>query len=466
MVIADALKRISENIKHNRLINSGDKVILTCSGGADSSAMLLLFSRLRHSLNISLLAVHVNHQLRGEASQNDELAVKELCLQLNIPLIIRKIVIPTTGNLESQARKLRFDVFGQILQNYHFNKVLLAHHRDDQAETVLLNLFRGAGVGGMAGIKPIADGIVHPMLCFTRQEIEELLISQAIPWRTDSTNTDNSFSRNRLRNDLIPRIKQDYNPTVVQRIAQQAEIFNQADLLLRARAKLQLKRITLESLPHKLVLSLPALQKLSSVEQYYRYISNMESDFMTAHFEAIADILAANGSKEIIIAHDVKVRKLYEELIFYLKEELADSDTSPLEIDTDRALAVYGDYRFSFKYLRVFPKDIIVNEGLYHILIDADKISYPFQIRFRQAGDRFIPFGMSHFKRLKEFFIDEKVPKYERDLVPIFDDGEKLFWIVGHRIDDRVRYDTSSTRYLQIIAEPTNEKPKRAANRK
>ncbi|MDY0152010.1 MAG: tRNA lysidine(34) synthetase TilS [Candidatus Cloacimonas sp.] len=470
--IAEALKRLTGDIERKGLINKGDKVILACSGGADSTAMLYLFSRLRHSLNVSLLAVHVNHQLRGEASIDEAELVKQQCQNLNVPLIMRKINVPSTGNLENQARKLRFEVFEQVLNNYGFSKILLAHHQDDQAETMLLNLFRGSGIGGMAGIKPISGIIVHPMLGFTKCELEEILSKAALPWCTDASNEDNSFSRNRLRNDLLPKLKIDYNPAIVERLSHQGEIFNQADKILRERAKGQFKRIVLDSSSQRIMMDIPALIKLRAVERYYIYrmafchITKQESDFMGAHSEAIDDILESRGSKQLALSQGVQVKKIYADLFFYGKEEGDAPEAEALEINSDRSRAVYGNYRFSFKYLRVFPKEPEIALPDHYVLLDADKIALPFSVRYRKPGDKFIPFGMKHFKRLKEFFIDEKVPKYDRGLIPIFDDGSKLFWIVGHRIDDRVRYDEATTHYLQIVAEPILTKPNRAANRK
>jgi tRNA(Ile)-lysidine synthase len=471
MLIADALKRLTEDIKRKGLINSGDKLILGCSGGADSNALLYLFSRLRYVLNVSLLAVHVNHQLRGEESLADEQTVKQLCLKLSVPLIIRKIDIPKTGNLEGNARKLRFEAFNKVMQSYSFTKILLAHHRDDQTETVLLNLFRGSGISGMAGIKPLSGKIVHPLLCFSRMELEAVLVEAGITWRIDSSNADNSYSRNKLRNDLIPHIKAEYSSALSEHLGHQAEILYQADRLIRDRAKQQTKRIALEYHPGKVVLEIKPLAKLSEVEQYYiirqcfRYISNTETDFMTAHFMAILDVISSDGSKQLHLSQGVKVKKLYNELHFYVKEEISALPDEELEIDADRARAVFGDYRFTFKYLKVAPKDLYTDDGSIQVLLDADKIKFPFKIRYRRPGDKFMPFGMKSFKRLKEFFIDEKVPKYDRELVPIMDDGEKLFWIVGYRIDERVRYDDNTSRFLLLRAESTSIKPKRAANR-
>jgi len=311
------------------------------------------------------------------------------------------------------------------------------------------------------------------MLCFSRADLESVLTEAKVPWQTDRSNLDNSFSRNRMRNDLIPKLMNEYNPAVKQHLNNLADIFLQADSLLLERTKKQLKRVTLDTLTGKIILELSAVQKLLPIERYYimrlifRKLCGNEVDFMGAHYTAVEEVLFSQGSKKLALPHGVNVKKLYEELVFYTGDDTLPAPESEfIEIDADRARAVYGDYRFSFKFLKVIPKEAIADEVTYNILIDADKIHYPFRIRFRKPGDRFIPFGMNQFKRLKEFFIDEKVPKYDRDLLPILDDGEILFWIVGYRIDNRVRRDETSTRYLQISAEPITMKPNRAAKKK
>ncbi len=472
MDAVQAQKRLIGFIRKNELIKVSNRLILGCSGGADSTAMVWLFARIRHILNVSLLAVHVNHQLRGEESDKDQEAVRELCMQQNIPLIIRSVEVPKSGNLENESRKLRFGVFREVQQNYECDRIVLAHHLDDQAETVLMNLFRGSGISGMAGIKPLSGTVIHPMLCFSRRELESLLSNENIPWRTDKSNLDPGFSRNRLRLNLIPQIQTEYNPQLSEHLARQAEIFYQAELLLVERTAKQYKRILLDSTPQSTTLALKPLLKLKTAERYYLYrmifrqLSERENDFLSIHNQAIEDILKAEGSKTLNLPHGIKIYKLYEELVFSSAGEHADNLPEALEIGAERARAVFGDYRFQFKYLRILPKTEPEELGRFKIIIDADAIRYPFKIRLREPGDRFIPFGMTGFKRLKEFFIDEKVPKFERDLIPIFEDGEKLFWVVGHRVDNRVRYNENSTRFLEIIAEPTQEKPNRAANRK
>jgi len=467
-----ALKRLEAYLDEKQLVSKGDKLVLGVSGGADSTALLYLFVQLRPKLDLSLLAVHVNHQLRAEESDADETAVKKFCLAWNVPLIVRKIKIGNQASLEDQARKARFKVFDEVMANYHYDKIALAHHREDQAETVLINLLRGSGINGLAGIKPQSGIVIHPLLGFSRSDLEKLLSQKTIGWQTDNSNQDNSFTRNRIRNDLLPKLRSEYNPSLNDHLCSLAEIFLQVEQLMTIRSRQQQRRHTLESSPARQILEIEPLLKLSQVERYYifrhafRVISQKETDFMASHVNAIDEILQSQGSKVISLPHGVKVHKIYGELCFSRETPRTEVQETSMEIDTDRARAVFGNYRFTFRYVRNLPAPPEPENQHLQIIIDAEKINTPFTIRFRQPGDRFIPFGMNQFKKLKEFFIDEKVPKFERDLIPILDDGEKIFWIVGLRIDNRVRRDEGSSRFLHIVAEPLHVKPNRAIHKK
>jgi len=463
-----ALAKLHRYVKDQKLFCAGAKILLCCSGGADSVAMLQLFSRLRAQMHITLLAVHVDHQLRGAESDADVELVKQICLSLNIPLIVRKIKLDKREGLENQARKKRFASFREILELYRFDRIATAHHKNDQAETMLMNLLRGAGINGLAGIKPSSGVVIHPLLCFSKQELVDLLTEEGVPWREDSSNSDNTFRRNKIRNELLPLIIDSINPAAVEKLSEQAKIFLETEQLLQAQAQKHLKRTVLEQSGEAITLSLDKLEKLSRVEQYYvikaamASIGASEQDFFMHGFEEIIRLTASSGSKQTKLGNKVFVRKQYRELTLSSAEFVV-SIPEPLSVEEDRCRAVYGDYRFSFKILKVLPKKR--DEGGFRVYLDADKVRFPFTIRSRQEGDRFIPLGMKQQKRLKEFFIDQKVPKFERDSIPLFDDGEKIFWVVGHRLDARVAIDSGSQRYLHVTAELVHEKPKRAASR-
>lgn len=468
----ECLKRLTAFADQESLFAAGDKLLLAVSAGADSTAMLYLMSRLRFSYNLSLLAVHINHQLRGEASMEDERHIKEICMRLSVPLVIRRIELGQEGDLENRARIARFETFRIILENYKFNRIMLAHHKWDHAETFLMNLFRGAGLSGMSGIKALNGDVAHPMLAFNPQELRELLLEAGISWREDASNADNRFTRNRMRNELMPLLVRDYNPQIREKLCDSAVIFNQADQYIAERARRKFRKICVENGSGRIVLSIPDLLKSVAIERFYilreafNQACGTRLDLSGNHVRELSELLTSAGSKFISLPHGVLAIKRYQELHFSIyPEDVHSPEAETLTIGNERARAVHMDHRFSFKLLKVLPAKMNEMDKT-TVILDADKLCGHIKIRRRIAGDRFIPFGMREFKKLKDFFIDEKVAKYDRDLIPVFEDDEKIIWICGWRLDNRVRYDENTTRYLMIHAESLQNKANRAASRK
>lgn len=459
-------------VREETLFDSGAKILLAISGGADSTALLYMFSKLRSKMRLSLLAVHVNHQLRGNDSTTDENFCKELCLHHNIPLIVRKIELKGK-DLENEARNKRFQIFDQILGMYRFDKIATGHHKNDQAETILMNMMRGAGINGMAGIKPSNGKIIHPFLCFSHQELINYLQAENVKWCEDSSNQNTIYKRNLIRNEFIPMIEANFNPAFVEKIAKQATLFRKTDRLLSEIGENKYKKSLIEQHDSAYIFSIPILMKLTDIERYYifkqvfRILAKTDKDFFLHSYEEIMALCRSNGSKSCRLQHGIHVQKQYDELSFVLGENRApEVIAEPASVDIERSFMVHMDYRFAFKHLKLMPKDPFVFASHYSIVIDLDKVTMPMCIRPRKAGDRFVVIGMGKEKKLKEFFIDEKVPKYERDKIPIIADEEKIIWVVGHRMNDRVRCDENTTRFLHISAEHTGQGRKRTANRK
>ncbi|HNT52284.1 MAG TPA: tRNA lysidine(34) synthetase TilS [Candidatus Syntrophosphaera sp.] len=455
-------------VREQKLFPAGAKLLLCCSGGADSMALVHLFHQMRSRMQLTLLVVHVNHQLRGEESEADAELVKQQCLQLNIPVIVRKIRLTGKGDLENQARRKRFEVFHQILDLYRFDYIVTGHHHNDQAETMLMNLCRGAGLGGLAGIKPVSGKVLHPLLGFRKSELIEILNTEQIPWREDASNQDQSLRRNWIRHTLIPLLERELNPSLGDKLGWQAQIFAEAEELIQQRLKPILKRATVEQTPEAVTLDIPVLLKHSKLEQYYllksviKTLCGSDRDFFQSSFEQIHSILSSAGSKQLRLNNGLYVKKQYQELLIGSAAPNLPAP-EPFSVDEDRSLAVYGNYRFSFKMLRVLPRER--DDDRHRVYLDADQIRFPFTIRSRRPGDRFVPFGMSQAQKVKDYLINAKVPKFERDQVPVFDDGEKIFWLAGQRLDARVAVREASTRYLRITAELVHAKPMRAASR-
>jgi len=454
------------------LITSGMKLVIAISGGADSVALLHLLNRLKTKFHLSLIAVHVNHHMRKDESDADEQFVTKLCNELNINTVIKHLRMDIKTDIENQMRIKRIDILHKILKSYRFDYIALAHNKNDQAETVLMNFSRGSGITGMGGIKTKTDSIIRPLLFFSRAEIEEWLMQNNIKWRHDQSNDDMCFTRNRIRHELIPWFELNMNQSLVHRIHLQARIFQQTDEYLKKLSRKRYKRALIEDNNEFLVLDLDYLKQLADIEQFYLLrlcysnLSKTEHEFFMTGFNEIRNLFHSDGSKQTELPHKIWVLKQYNELIFTsINPQKEIDETHEFIISEEKTHFVFLNKRFSLKYLKMLPKnkDVVFHKNT--VYIDLNKVVMPLYLKTRKEGDRFIPTGMKSEKRLKEFFIDEKVPKLERDKVPILADQEKIIWIVGYRLDERAVCDSNSNKILQISIEPVTAGRKRAASR-
>ena len=263
------------------------------SGGSDSLGLLCLFSKLRLQSSITLLCCHVNHGLRGEQSDRDEALVKEVCLKLNVPVICRRVQLEEGGDLENRAREARFEVLYHLLDIYNFDYIVLGHQKEDQAETILMNMFRGTGINGMAGIRIKQNRLLHPLLDFTRAELQAIVSECGFQWATDATNEDISFKRNHLRQELIPYLQANYAPDLLDKLSQLASVMEDADAYFKAQAAKRFKKRRIESEPGLISFEIKGLKKLSDTELYYFFkhcysqTCLEEMDFFNSHFMAI-----------------------------------------------------------------------------------------------------------------------------------------------------------------------------------
>nr|HPR18773.1 tRNA lysidine(34) synthetase TilS [Candidatus Cloacimonadota bacterium] len=420
-------KRFEEFAKRHKLFKPGEKILVGFSGGADSTALLLALWHLKSIFGFSLLAAHVNYRLRGKDSQLDEEFVRDFCFERNISLVVKNVNLPSGGNMENQAREIRFSFFDKLRKLYKVDKIALGHNRKDQAETMLFRLFRGSGYAGIKGISPISGNIIHPILCFTREEIEAYLQNEGIQWREDKTNYENIHSRNKIRNELLPWLQKNMNNTIVDKLYNTASIFSDTDDILEELARRRLLKAQLIHKKNEYHLSLTVIMKTRPVLRFYLFrnvyaiLTEQKQDFYTSHFDEIEAILPAEGSKQVELPHQIVVRKEYQRLVFLVREDLTATDVNNVkEISALRNRITFEDTRIIMKKLKKQPLKRNPFEDREVAFIDLDKTSFPLTIRHRQPGDRFIPLGMNNCKRLKDFFIDEKIPKFDRDKVLIF----------------------------------------------
>lgn len=469
----DFIEKFEKFAVKNKMIKNLQKIIVGFSGGADSTALLYCLAKLRSKYKFHLLAVHLNYNLRGKESEADELFVKDFCFKRNIGIVVKNCQIPKKGNMENHAREIRFDYFKVIKATYKMDIIALGHHMEDQAETVLFRLFRGAAISGMKGIQPISGDIIHPLIEFRKNEIVEFLKKENISWREDLSNKNLLYQRNKIRWEILPWIQDNINPQIIEKLCDSARIFSETDEVMRDIIHYKKRTLTKNSTLSQKIASVSEVLKLKPVLRFYFFrdlyagVCGNEKDFYSSHFSEIESLLYTEGSKSIQLPHNVIVLKEYDNLSFLNKNSIEKTtlDNSK-EISSIRNRLIFENYRFYMKRIKKIPLKNQKNRNKHQIFVDFDKIVFPLVFRHKQAGDKFIPNGMSHHKKLKDFFIDEKVPKSQREKIILLCDAEKIIWICGYRIDNRVILNNDSINILSLRIEKNCTKKVRSAERK
>jgi len=407
-------------------------VFIALSGGADSTALLLIMKELGYKLH----ALHCNFHLRREESNRDQNFVEELCKQNDVPLSVRHFETEAHAkqhgvSIEMAARDLRYGWFREELEQFRIQNsqlktdgleafVAVAHHRDDQAETLILNLLRGTGLRGMAGMQPKNDGIIRPLLCLSREEILAYLKSREQSFVTDSTNSERTYLRNRIRLDVIPLL-QEINPAAVEHLC-----------LAQDNVR--------DSLPYYIKGVKSAFVELGITEECFP-LSSLKSSYSSLLHEWLAD-KGFNGSQE-------------EEMLLAAKSEVGKMWTSKThKVLRDRETLIQTEIHNS--KAKVLPKlrqemvSSIGETGPNVAYFDADLITKPIEVRLVREGDAFVPFGMKGRKLVSDYLTDIKLNRFEKAETFVATQGEDIIWLVGHRSDNRYRVTDATKRILKL----------------
>lgn len=451
--------RIAHIIREHGLFASGDTIIVALSGGADSTALLDLLSRLP-GLAPRLVAAHLNHCLRGPESDRDEEFVRSLAARYCIPLECRRVKVKEFAleerlNLEDAGRRARIAFLDELRHSWHATAVALAHHADDQAETVLMRLLRGAGPAGLAGM-PYRNGrgFIRPLLGISRAELVAHLTERGMTWREDASNRDTAFLRNRIRHELLPLLEQ-YNPAIRERLAATAAVLSDEHRLLNQLAEEFADRTCIADgdgfscAVAPLSEQPPALRRRFFRLLLERLAGNLDH-FSNRHVAAMERLLdSPNPHAALNLPQEIAVRREYGTLL--LRRAAAPSAPAAGEL----VIAEAGHYPLPCgASLTLTPVPAAApTEPLPPdtALIDADRAPFPWRVRTFRNGDRLVPFGMDGSKKVKELFIDAKVPRSERRNIPLLLCGDTLLWVCGLRASQLARLDAASTRAIKVV---------------
>ena len=420
--------KVVKYIQQHKMLQTNDTLLVGLSGGADSVALLLLLK----DLGYSCIAAHCNFQLRGEESNRDEAFVTSLCKRLHIPLYKTFFDTNTYAqthkiSIEMACRELRYTWFDQLIKKGIANKLAIAHHRDDNIETLLLNLIRGTGIKGLTGIQPINQYLIRPLLNISRAEIEAYLKSKKESFVTDSTNLQDDFARNKIRLNILPQMEQ-INEACQTNINRTLTYLNEAHLIYQKAIKESIKRVYANG-----TIQAKLLAKETSPQTVLFEICH-PLGFNSAQVEAIFTALYETTESRLFTSKTHTIRKTRDYL--HVESNSNSTKTTPPTLIFEKV-----EVNANFK----IPKDPTI------ACFDADLINKDLlNLRTWIHGDSFVPFGMTGSKKLSDFYTDEKYSMHEKDNQWLLTHNKDIIWIIGKRTDNRYRLTTLSKNALLV----------------
>ncbi|KEH90031.1 tRNA(Ile)-lysidine synthetase [Clostridium novyi A str. BKT29909] len=463
------IEKVINTIKCNNMFEVNDKVVVALSGGPDSICLLHILHTLKDELNISIVAAHVNHCLRGEAADNDEMYVKKICEELGIQCFVKREDVHRISkergiSCEMAGREVRYQFFEEVLHKINGNKIAIAHNANDQAETVLMRILRGTGLDGLVGIRPVRDNIfVRPIINLTRDEIENYCDINKLNPRIDKTNFENIYTRNKIRLELIPYIQKNFNSDVIEvlnRFSDTVKVDNEyinnvAKEKYNEYSEISEEKIILKGQlfkEHEAILTRVIRIAIKNIKGN---LNNLEKN----HIYDIIDIQKKSTGKYIMLPSGIRVTNNYGDIYVYKEEKKHKVQKINKEVElnlleenvvTNHKLKITLDIIKSKEDIK-FDKNPLIK------YFDYDKIKGVIKLRYRKNGDKFMPFGMSGSKKLKDLFIDLKIPKERRDNIPLITFGDDIAWIVGYRISDKFKINKDTKSILKIKIEREEE---------
>lgn len=457
------MEKILDTIRSYEMIRSGMHVLAGVSGGADSVCLLYALMEYRKECDFTLTVVHVEHGIRGEESLQDAGFVEELCRKLEVPCrVVHCDVLGEAAksglSVEEAARNARYRIFEEVQEEVLADVTAVAHNEKDQAETVLWNLVRGSGLKGLGGIQPVRDRVIRPLLFTSREEIEEILRERGISYRTDRTNLETEYTRNRLRLELIPYMEQYLNQGAVKHIAEAAESLREVqDYMDR-----QMKRAAERCIFHRsseVVLDLGEYEKQDDyiqgelLRQCIRLCLKERGlkDIGRVHIRMLRDLAGKPCGKTQDLPGNLQAVRQRDEISF--QRNISCEEASPQEYTLPDSGCLQAEgYRIQTERIPagLVKREEIFTEKKYTKWISCDKIESNVCFRKRKTGDYLIVNSQGGRKKLKDYMIDEKIPRRERDQMWLVADGSHVLWLPGYRISEAAKVTETTNMVLKI----------------
>jgi tRNA(Ile)-lysidine synthase len=458
-IVKKVVKKVEATISRYRMIKPGDRLVAAVSGGADSVCLLDVLHHMKKGLGLTLIVAHFNHGLRPDADEDETRFVRDLAASLDLDVVVSKAdppLDPRGPSLEEKARGLRYRFLREVREGCAAQKIATGHTLNDQAETVLMRLLRGSGPPGLSGIQPVRKGgIIRPLIEVTREDILTYLDNRKLQHITDPSNVETRHLRNDIRLHLIPRLET-YQPRIIEILGRTADITREENRWLTAEARAWIGEWGQTGPGNETILpvtrfrELPEALKNHVVREALKMAAGSLRRISLAHIDAIKR-LAVSGKPQVrvMLPHRLLIRRAYERLIFS-KEVRGPADEYCCFIE--RTGTFHMDAPGCTLILEEMETEALsgLDDGPWSVCLDADQIIFPLLLRNFRPGDRFIPLGMKGHKKVKDFFVDMKIPSDIRSRIPVLTQGDQLIWVCGLRMDDRFKVTPRTRRVLKV----------------
>lgn len=456
------MKKGIEMIRQYHMIQEEDHIIAGVSGGPDSVYLLFLLLEYQKQKPFSISVVHVEHGIRGEESKRDAEFVRQLCKREKIPFFLfevdaRKEAKEKRLSLEEACRVLRYRSFEKAMEQYKGDKIAIAHNEEDQAETMVWNLARGSGLTGLCGIWPVRGRIIRPLLTTSRREIEGWLKKNQIETCQDITNTQDIYTRNKIRRKILPKLQEEINVQSSRHIAQACYKIQKAECLLQKMTDIAQKECV-EQKENQILIQIEKFERQEEIIQEYllrrcvEILTGSLKNVTQKHIENLRNISKKADGRQISLPFDVVGKKENGNLILCTAESLKKRKnkkihkiyaeiTAPCQMNLGNA---------TVECCIEESKSQIIPEKSYTKWIDYDTIKDKLILRNRLPGDYLIINRSGGKKKLKDYFIDQKIPKDQRDSVLLLADGSHILWVVGYRISEACKVKENTRKILKI----------------
>ena len=471
------MKRIEKFIQKYHMLTCGDRVIAGVSGGADSVCLFLMLLELREKIGFDLIAVHVHHGLRGEAADQDQRFVEALCEQHRIPLEIFRVNLESIAkkrkqSLEEAGRMVRREAFDSVCKKYGGNKIALAHHQNDNAETLLWNLSRGTGLDGLGGIRPVNGKFIRPLLCMNRKEIEEYLAKRKQSYCIDETNAETDYTRNKLRHLVLPILEEQVNSAVVRHMNETMEQIWELQEYMQEQVEAAYQECVQEhfekacwiQIQQKSFETFPELIKKMVIRKGMEQVGGKKRDLSHKHVDVMMELMNKQVGRTLDLPYEMHAKRNYEGIRLEKQRTYSFGEEKKAEIMQEcmSELNIPGETILADRNLKLRckilekPKNLSIKDipqKIYTKWFDYGIIKSSLYIRTRQAGDTIVIDEKGHQKKLKNWFVDEKIPKEVRDSQLLLAENNEILWVLGHRMSQAYQVKQSTKWILQIEVE-------------